>query len=85
MTIKDLEYEEIDQDHTHQQVRVPSVQQLDWITGNVITRPQLLDILQDCTGLEQLVYLYAKVSWINNSKPGINKCTGVRIPRLLHS
>ena len=61
MNIKEIEDEDMDLDHAPQ-VRVPSVHQLEWIAGSVVLRPQLLDTLQDCTGLEQLVYLYAKVA-----------------------
>lgn len=48
----------------HQRHRISTCQphQLQWVTtANPIIRPQLIDVLQSSIGLEQLVYLYAKV------------------------
>uniref|UniRef100_A0A1X7VEE8 Uncharacterized protein n=2 Tax=Amphimedon queenslandica TaxID=400682 RepID=A0A1X7VEE8_AMPQE len=42
-------------------VRIPSVDQLQWVaTASPINQPQLFDVLLNCIGLEQLLYLYAK-------------------------
>ncbi len=43
-------------------LEVTHVHQLQWVTSaNAVTRPQLLDMIQIVVGIEQIVYLYAKV------------------------
>lgn len=63
VTFKELDNEEGPPELHNQYLNIPSVHQLQWIlSANAVNRPQLLDVLQDCTGLEQLVYLYAKTA-----------------------
>lgn len=46
---------------------VPSVHYLQWVSSAYsICQPQLLHVVQSCIGLEQLIYLYAKVSQYTN-------------------
>ena len=43
-------------------VMFPQTYELQWVaSANAITRPQLLDIIHTAVGIEQLIYLYAKV------------------------
>lgn len=43
-------------------LEISHIHQLQWVvTANAVTRPQLLDMIQMVVGIEQLVYLYAKV------------------------
>ncbi len=50
-------------------LEVTHVHQLQWVvSANAVTRPQLLDMIQIVVGIEQIVYLYAKVCKLFNSK-----------------
>ena len=43
-------------------IEVSYTHELQWVlTARPITRPQLLDVVHSAIGIEQLVYLYAKV------------------------
>ncbi len=46
-------------------IEVTRVHNLEWtVSANAVTRPQLLDMIQMVVGIEQLIYLYAKV-WLS--------------------
>ena len=61
VTLKEYDYDETVLDSSHL-FRIPSVHHLQWVSSvYAISQPQLLDVLQSCIGLEQLIYLYAKV------------------------
>ena len=43
-------------------LEVNHIHELQWVfSANAVSRPQLLDMVQTVVGIEQLVYLYAKV------------------------
>ena len=43
-------------------IEVSYTYEIQWVlTAHPVTRPQLLDVLNSAVGIEQLVYLYAKV------------------------
>ena len=57
-----LEEEDGPFEHQTRILKYCTSQELQWVSSvNAVHRPQLLDVLQSCTGLEQLVYLFAKV------------------------
>lgn len=46
-------------------VEFPTIHDLQWVaSANAIVRPQLLDVIHTAVGIEQLIYLYAKVMGI---------------------